>query len=110
MAKTVGFKIAAAVLLLSAAAGCSAISGLSEQSLPTLPAYLLFVLQDRSGEYLFFIGAVYGSLLLLKKRRWIGAIAVFLLGLAWLAFHLPMSLYLESLGVDSFAETKNFNL
>ena len=109
MAKTVFFKLAA-ILLLSAGAGCSAISGLSEPSLPAPLAYLLFVLQDRSGEYLFFIGAVYISLLLLKKRRWIGATAAFLLGIAWLAFHLPVSLYLESLGVDSFAETKNFNL
>ena len=68
------------------------------------------VLQDRSGEYLFFTGAVYASLLLLKKRRWIEAAAAFILGIAWLAFHLPVSLYLESLGIDSFAETKNFNL
>lgn len=110
MEKTVFSRIAAAALLLSAAAGCSAISGLSQQSLPAPLFYLLFVLQDRSGEYLFFIGAVYVSLLLLKKRRWMGATAVFLLGIAWLAFHLPVSLYLESLGVDSFAETKNFNL
>ena len=79
----------------------------------TLPArvdYLLLVLQDRSGEYLFFIGAVFAGLMLLKKSRWIGASALFLLAVAWLAFHLPLSLYLESLGVDSFAETKNFNL
>ena len=68
------------------------------------------MLQDRVGEYLFFIGTVYLSLLLLKKRCWIGAGGAFLLGVVWLAFHLPVSLYLESLGVDSFAETKNFNL
>lgn len=106
-------KVAAAVLLLLAGAGCSALSelpGLPPHSLPARLEYLLFVLQDRSGEYLFFIGAVYAGLLLLKKRRWVGAAAVFLLGIAWLAFHLPVSLYLESLGVDSFAETKNFNL
>ena len=113
MAKTVFFKFAAAALLLLAGTGCSALfemSGLSAPSLPAPVEYLLFVLQDRSGEYLFFIGAVYVSLVLLKKRRWTGAGAVFLLGMAWLALHLPVSLYLESLGVDSFAETKNFNL
>lgn len=110
MAKSVFFKVATAALLLLAGAGCNAADGLSAQSLPAPAEHLLFVLQDRSGEYLFFIGAVYASLLLLKKRRWIGAAAAFLAGIAWLAFHLPVSLYLESLGVDSFAETKNFNL
>ena len=103
-------KVAAAALVLLAGAGGSAADGFSAQSWPAPAEHLLFVLQDRSGEYLFFIGAVYASLLLLKKRRWIGAAAAFVLGIAWLAFHLPVSLYLESLGVDSFAETKSFNL
>jgi len=94
-----------------AAVGCSLAFGSSAPPLPEdRVEYLLFVLQDRLGEYLFFIGAFYVGLLLLKKRRWIGAAAVFLLGIVWLAFHLPVSLYLESLGIDSFAETKNFNL
>lgn len=110
MTKTVFLKATAATLLLLAGAGCSAVSGLSAPSLPAPAEYLLFVLQDRSGEYLFFIGAVYASLLLLKKRRWVGAGAAFALAVGWLALHLPVSLYLESLGVDSFAETKNFNL
>ena len=110
MEKKCIFKAAAVALVLLAGAGCSAVSGLSAQSLAAPAAHVLFVLQDRSGEYLFFIGAVYASLLLQKKRRWIGAAAVFLLGIFWLAFHLPVSLYLETLGVDSFAETKNFNL
>ena len=107
MAKSLFFNIAAAALLFFSGAATSAAVA---QSLPAPGEYLLFVLQDRSGEYLFFIGAVYAGLLLLKKRRWIWAAAAFLLGIAWLAFHLPVSLYLESLGVDSFAETKNFNL
>lgn len=110
MANRFFLKVAAAAFLLLTGTGCSAAVDLSAQSLPAPLEHLLFTLQDRSGEYLFFIGAVYASLLLLKKRRWTGAAAVFLLGIAWLAFHLPVSLYLESLGVDSFAETKNFNL
>jgi len=111
MAKSLFSKVAGAALLPFAAVGCNLAFGSSAPPLPEdRVAYLLFVLQDRLGEYLFFIGALYVSLLLLKKRRWIGAAAVFLLGIVWLAFHLPVSLYLESLGVDSFAETKNFNL
>lgn len=110
MATNLFFMGVLAVLALLVCAGCSAVSGLSAQTLPPQAEYLLFVLQDRSGEYLFFIGAVYVSLLLLNARRWLGTAAVFLVGMAWLSFHLPVSLYLESLGVDSFAETKNFNL
>ena len=102
MATTFCFKVAAAAALLSAGAECSAASGSAD--------YLLYVLQDRSGEYLFFIGAAYAALVLLTKRRWIGAAVAMLMGIGWLAFHLPVPLYLESLGVDSFAETKNFNL
>lgn len=99
-------KVAAAVVLMSAAAGCHAAYGLSAPPLPGLRlGYLLYVLEDRLGEYLFFIGAVYADLLLARKRRWLGA-AAFLLAVAWLALHLPVSIYLESLGIDSFAETK----
>ncbi|MEO5658654.1 MAG: phosphoethanolamine transferase [Polaromonas sp.] len=48
--------------------------------------------------------------MLLKNRNWIYASITFLIGVSWLAYHLPVSLYLESLGVDSFAESKNFDL
>ncbi|MDB5886662.1 MAG: hypothetical protein JWR74_2833 [Polaromonas sp.] len=107
MVKTVFPKVAAAAFALLAGTGSSAASTLS---LPAPADHLLFVLQHRSGEYLFFIGAAYAGLLLLKKRRWLGATAAFMLGVGWLAFHLPVTLYLESLGVDSFAETRNFNV
>ena len=73
-------------------------------------AYLIHVLQDRSGEYLFFIGMTYLCLLLLQRKRWIYATMASVIGLVWLTFHLPVSLYLQSLGVDSFAETEKFDL
>ena len=71
---------------------------------------LVFQLGALSGEYLFFIGATLLALLLLSHRRWVGAALSFVLALLWLSFHLPVSLYLESLGADSFAETHNFDL
>ncbi len=70
----------------------------------------LWQLEALSGEYLFFIGASLIALLLLSRRRWLGAALMFALALLWLGFHLPVSLYLESLGADSFAETQRFNL
>jgi hypothetical protein len=71
---------------------------------------LLFQMAALSGEYLFFIGASLLAALLLKHRRWLAASACFALALLWLSFHLPVSLYLESLGADSFAETRGFDL
>lgn len=71
---------------------------------------LWFQLGALSGEYLFFIGAVLIATLLLTRRRWIAATSVFALAVLWLTFHLPVALYLESLGADSFAETRNFDL
>lgn len=63
-----------------------------------------------SGEYLFFIGATYIAALLLRKRYWLWSALSFAVGTLWLTFHLPVTLYLESLGVDSFAEANNFDL
>lgn len=63
-----------------------------------------------AAEYLFFVGATYLSLMLLQRRRRVGGLLCFSLGLAWLLFHLPVSLYLDSLGIDSFAETRHVDL
>lgn len=63
-----------------------------------------------SGEYLFFIGATWLALLLAGRRRWIAALATFASGVGWITFHLPVSLYLASLGPDSFAESRGFNI
>jgi glucan phosphoethanolaminetransferase (alkaline phosphatase superfamily) len=79
------------------------------EPLQSKAAYLLHVLQDRSGEYLFFIGAAYLCLLLRQRKKWIYATLASVIALVWLTFHLPVSLYLQSLGVDSFAETEKFD-
>ncbi len=71
---------------------------------------LLLQLGALSGEYLFVLGASLIALLLLSRRRWFLAACAFALALLWLSFHLPVSLYLESLGADSFAETQGFDL
>lgn len=71
---------------------------------------LLFQADALSGEYLFFVGATFLAMLCLTQRRWVAASLSFALALLWLGFHLPVSLYLESLGADSFAETHNFDL
>ncbi len=91
--------------------GHSLLSGASgTDSIPSPWERLLFQLEALSGEYLFFIGATFIAALLLSKRRWIGATLCFALALLWLSFHLPVTLYLESLGADSFAETRNFDM
>ena len=63
-----------------------------------------------SGEYLFFIGATWMALLCLHRRRRLAAAACFAAAVLWLSYHLPVSLYLDSLSADSFAETRNFDL
>lgn len=77
---------------------------------PTPWQKLMFQVGALSGEYLFFIGATLIALVLLGRRRWWSASGMFALALLWLSFHLPVSLYLESLGADSFAETHHFDL
>ena len=77
---------------------------------PTAWEHFVWQLLSLSGEYLFFIGATYIAVLLLQGRRWGWATAVFALAVVWLTFHLPVVLYLESLGADSFAETHDFDL
>lgn len=107
-----GFGVSA---LLPEHAASAALSATADQpgvigQLGSKTAYLLYVLGDRVGEYLFFIGCTYIFLLLLQRKRWIYAALALASALVWLTFHLPVSLYLESLGADSFAETRNFDL
>jgi len=65
---------------------------------------------DDAGAYLFFIGTTCIALLLLARKRWIWAKLAFVLGLAWIVFYQSLIDYLNSLGVDSFAEAKSFNV
>lgn len=61
-------------------------------------------------EYLFFVGTTFLALLQLQQRRWKRALLVFVPGIAWLVFHRPVSEFIDALGVDSFAEAKDFDL
>jgi hypothetical protein len=67
-------------------------------------------LAESAGAYLVFIGTTCIALLLLTRRRWIAAKVTFLLGLLWIVFFESAVDYLNSLGVDSFAEARNFDL
>jgi glucan phosphoethanolaminetransferase (alkaline phosphatase superfamily) len=63
----------------------------------------------KTGEYLFFIGTTCLSLLCLKKKRWILAKIVFLVGCLWVALHKPFYGFIQNLGGDSFAEVNHFD-
>jgi len=93
--------------LVMGLSGTASVPSLRE---PTLWEKFLFQLGALSGEYLFVIGAMLIACLLLTHRRWWSAAGMLCLALLWLSFHLPVSLYLESLGADSFAETHHFDL
>jgi glucan phosphoethanolaminetransferase (alkaline phosphatase superfamily) len=68
------------------------------------------ILVNNKGEYLFYFGSSFISLLLLQKRKWIHATLVFLMGVAWLVFYQPIDGFVNCLGADSFSETKNFDM
>ena len=63
-----------------------------------------------SGEYLFFIGTTYISLLLLKRKKWLKAIIIFFVGVLWVGIHLSIFGFIGHLGVDSFAEARSFDI
>lgn len=63
----------------------------------------------KTSEYLFFIGTIYLSLLCLKKKRWILAKMIFLVGCLWVALHKPFYGFIQNLGGDSFAEVNHFD-
>lgn len=64
---------------------------------------------NKTSEYLFFIGATCLSLLCLKKKRWILAKIVFLVGCLWVAVNEPFYKFVRNLGGDSFAEVDHFD-
>ncbi|MFD2367402.1 sulfatase-like hydrolase/transferase [Pseudoduganella sp. GCM10020061] len=64
----------------------------------------------RSGEYLFFIGTTYLSLLLLRQNRWLLAPLVFGAGVAWASYHGSIMDFVGNLGGDSLSEAQHFDL
>ena len=64
----------------------------------------------RSGEYLFFIGATYFALLLLRGGKWIGGALVFGTAILWAGFYSSAMDFVGNLGSDSIAEAQNFEL
>lgn len=63
----------------------------------------------RQSEYLFFIGSLIISLLLLSNKKWISANITISTGCVWVAFHDSITTWLYSLGIDSFSEAHNFD-
>lgn len=63
----------------------------------------------RQSEYLFFIGTLIISLLLLRERKWISANITLSTGCVWVVFHDSTTTWLYSLGIDSFSEAHDFD-
>lgn len=64
----------------------------------------------KPAEWLFFLGAAFLCLLSLQRRHPIRAASALLTGVAWFVVYRPFSSVLNSLGVDSFAETNDFDI
>jgi len=63
----------------------------------------------KQSEYLFFIGTLIISLLLLNDKKWISAKITIAIGFTWVIFHDSITNWLYSLGIDSFSEVHNFD-
>ena len=63
-----------------------------------------------SGQYLFFIGTTYMSLLLLKRKKWLKAIIIFFVGVLWVGIYKSIFGFIGRLGTDSFAEARSFDI
>lgn len=100
--------IAGVSIVVVAALFVTGYPGISKTVAPAL-SRLAEKIAGSTAEYLFFVGTTFLSMLYLQKRRWARATLVFLPGIAWLIFHRPVSGFLASLGVDSFAEAKDFD-
>lgn len=61
-------------------------------------------------ELLFLMGTAFLALLQLQRRAWVRAAVFAVVGVAWLAWYLPVAKLLQSLGADSFAEATDFDL
>ena len=71
---------------------------------------ILFHLINYSSSYLIYLGAAIISLEYLFKTKWIKAIIIYLIGLAWVGSYHSLITFLSQLGADSFQEVHNFNI
>jgi glucan phosphoethanolaminetransferase (alkaline phosphatase superfamily) len=83
-------------------------AGFANIAYPTLDKIGVRVLSKQS-EYLFFIGAFIISLVQLSNKNWHLAKISFAMGCLWVIFHDSLTIWLYSLGVDSFTEAQNFD-
>jgi glucan phosphoethanolaminetransferase (alkaline phosphatase superfamily) len=82
---------------------------LSDHRIQVILGKISEIIVIRQSEYLFFIGTLIISLLLLRERKWISANISLCAGCVWVAFHDSTTTWLYALGVDSFSETHDFD-
>lgn len=106
--------LAAALVALALLAVAGTLAVVRHPEIGKVGAHLLSKVAAKvtgnAAEYLFFVGTTFLALLQMQRRRWKRALLVFVPGIAWLAFHRPVSEFIDALGVDSFAEAKDFDL
>lgn len=59
---------------------------------------------------MFFAGTIFVASLLIGKGKYGAGKPIFLMGLLWMVTHKSITLFLNRIGVDSFAEAKNFDV
>ncbi|MGZ3762990.1 MAG: sulfatase-like hydrolase/transferase, partial [Mucilaginibacter sp.] len=82
---------------------------LSDHRIQVILGKISEIIVIRQSEYLFFIGTLIISLLLLRDRKWISANITLSAGCVWVAFHDSTTTWLYALGIDSFSETHDFD-
>lgn len=101
------FARAIVLVLLSCAFNPAALAADPAQAI----AWLGHRIADRGGfEFPFFLGVTLLSLLMFQRRKWIGFLVLYGVAIIWLAYNQSVVTYLDGLGADSFAETRDFDL
>jgi glucan phosphoethanolaminetransferase (alkaline phosphatase superfamily) len=82
---------------------------LSDHRIQVILGKISEIIVIRQSEYLFFIGTLIISLMLLRERKWISANITLSAGCVWVAFHDSTTTWLYALGIDSFSEAHDFD-
>jgi glucan phosphoethanolaminetransferase (alkaline phosphatase superfamily) len=72
--------------------------------------YLQNIFNSNQGEWLLLIGVIILSIQYIKAYRWKKTLSTLMCGLFWIAFYRPVTTFLRTAGIDSFAEVYNFDL